>query len=272
MIFFVLAAVALPLLILIISPLFRNRFQSGSKLFLLHGIDNHPLDYGAVSPEKIRQYVPTIRDQGFRLGTIADALRDDNTVALTFDDGYDSILAVTEYFAAENIPITVFIPTAWIGKANNWENFILRGRRRHLSAEQVRHLSEQQVEFGSHGHSHSDLTALSKEELCRELELSRKILEDLTGKPVRYLACPFGKRSKLVDKIADDCGYEQVFTATPAPPAADYKGRIPINKLDNEMTICSKLSPSLISGAEYLKCRVVGSFSRLTGLTRRVKL
>jgi peptidoglycan/xylan/chitin deacetylase (PgdA/CDA1 family) len=57
--------------------------------------------------------------------SLEDALSDGAeapSVAITFDDGYRSVLTVAAPILAHHgVPATVFVPTMWIGAANGWD-------------------------------------------------------------------------------------------------------------------------------------------------------
>jgi peptidoglycan/xylan/chitin deacetylase (PgdA/CDA1 family) len=48
------------------------------------------------------------------------------------------------------------------------------------------------LRFESHGVSHTAMSALSEEEIAREMKSSRDLISDWTGRPCRHLAYPFG--------------------------------------------------------------------------------
>lgn len=64
---------------------------------------------------------------------------------------------------------------------------------------------------GSHTHSHTRLSALRTEYLRRELDLSRTILQELTGRPIDMLSYPYGGATAVsgeVIKQAEKSGYQ----------------------------------------------------------------
>lgn len=62
-----------------------------------------------------------------------------------------------------------------------------------MGADKVRLLSNAGMEIGSHTKMHPILTSLSDDEALEEVSGSKKILEELIKKPVRYFAYPNGK-------------------------------------------------------------------------------
>ncbi len=194
---------------------------------------------------------------------------DDSCVALTFDDGYDDLMQLLAVISQRGIPITVFVPTAFIGKSNSWDNFLNRNQRRHLSETQIKQLAAAGVEFGSHTHSHCDLSRLSDAAIEHELRESKRILESLTDREVRYIGYPFGRCDNRVVAIAKKLGYRNGFWSAPHKSDGFNFGRTALNRFDSPITIRAKLWPGLLSGAEYLKCLVINRFSHLTPLVAR---
>jgi peptidoglycan/xylan/chitin deacetylase (PgdA/CDA1 family) len=71
------------------------------------------------------------------------------------------------------------------------------------------------VAVGSHGLRHESLSTCDDATLERELESSRRAIEDETGSPVAALAYPNGDYSPRVIDAARRCGYEIAFTTVP---------------------------------------------------------
>ena len=87
-----------------------------------------------------------------------------------------------------------------------------------LNWPQVREMSRDGIEFGSHGTSHAVLSQLSGPALARELSGSRKAIEDATGKPVVAIAYPVGGKDAVNDRVieaAASAGYRLGFSYLP---------------------------------------------------------
>ena len=76
-----------------------------------------------------------------------------------------------------------------------------------LSKEDIKYLSEQNVEFGSHSHTHSILTKIPPEQVEHELSYSKQILENITKKKIEILAYPNGIYNDKIEKSAQKNGY-----------------------------------------------------------------
>jgi len=89
-----------------------------------------------------------------------------------------------------------------------------------LTWSEVRHLSDNGIEMGSHTVSHPILTRVSLEEARDELVHSKSKIEAAINKPVVSFAYPNGQRSDfnntLVNCVAE-AGYQVAFTLVPGP-------------------------------------------------------
>lgn len=79
----------------------------------------------------------------------------------------------------------------------------------YMSAEQLKELSDKGFEIGSHGMTHSLLTAdyMNKEKALNELQKSKQWLEAATGKPVTAYCFPAGRYNAKMIELAKQVGY-----------------------------------------------------------------
>jgi peptidoglycan/xylan/chitin deacetylase (PgdA/CDA1 family) len=76
-------------------------------------------------------------------------------------------------------------------------------------------LQRRGVALHSHTCSHASLPTLGDDELRRELVESRSALQRLLGRPVDYLAYPFGHLDERVAAAARGAGYRAAFSTQP---------------------------------------------------------
>jgi peptidoglycan/xylan/chitin deacetylase (PgdA/CDA1 family) len=85
-----------------------------------------------------------------------------------------------------------------------------------LTESMIRTLSEQHIEIGAHTVSHPILTSLADANARQEITESKRQLERIIGKPVRYFAYPNGKQGMDFDKrhvlMAKEAGFAAAFT------------------------------------------------------------
>ena len=217
---------------------------------LTFGINNCP-------PNKFRRIFDYLQQHGLELADIE----------ITFDDGYAHL--------AENLPPLIkwygirpiiFVPTAFIGRNNRWDYSSKIRKESHLNEHQIVVLSQLGVRFGSHGHTHSDLTCL--DEVCcrRELERSKRILEEILGETVDTISYPFGRYNRRVLELAIESGYNYGYTMSfPSPKDSSHRlGRYPVYRFDTPSCIKAKLSPGVRRALLKTASHLIGSLSRGT--------
>jgi len=128
------------------------------------------------------------------------------SVVITFDDGWRS--AYTEVFPEmkrRHFPFTLFIYPNIVGKTS-----------RAVTWKQIKEMSDWGADIQSHSYSHPFLTRRRHlnvgdkqyaDWLARELEGSRKELEHETGKPVQFLAYPYGDYDHYLAAAVARSGY-----------------------------------------------------------------
>lgn len=176
-----------------------------------------------VTPQRFAEQMATLQAAGWKAITLTEfgtwlekrAELPEKSFLLTFDDGF---LGVHEHAApvlsALQWPATVFIVSSLIGTRDVWcEKDNPSGTTYPLmDAIQIRELQAHGFSFGSHTRSHADLPALDDAALFQELAGSRSDLEALLGKPVEYLAYPFGRHDDRVMNAAMSAGYTCAFS------------------------------------------------------------
>ncbi|MGE0598382.1 MAG: polysaccharide deacetylase family protein [Dehalococcoidia bacterium] len=125
-------------------------------------------------------------------------------LALTFDDGLKSILAVTPFLEDEAIPYTVFVVSGW--PDSHPDTF--------LTWSDLEGLMARGATIGSHSVSHSNFHGLSPVERESELGESRKVIGQRLGITPDLFAIPFGRArdwSPDCTGLAHAAGYATVF-------------------------------------------------------------
>jgi peptidoglycan/xylan/chitin deacetylase (PgdA/CDA1 family) len=129
------------------------------------------------------------------------------SVVITFDDGYlETYQYAFPILQEYGLTATVFVVSDYLGKGNDWD----RGRSRRLclmDASQVREMSDAGIYIGSHSITHRSLVLMSRAEAKKEIEESKKALEDLLGREVPSFAFPFGLSTNTYRIMARDAGY-----------------------------------------------------------------
>lgn len=157
-----------------------------------------------VSPEIFEEQMKWLKDNKYTVismdefdGAVRCGLDLPNKpVVITFDDGdrdqYEYAFPVLRKYGYSG---TFYIAINWL------EDNI------HMTWEMVKDLIDKGMIIGSHTMSHPNLATLYKEGLVYELSLSKKILTEKLGMPIRYISYPGGGYSNFVGDLAKEEGY-----------------------------------------------------------------
>ncbi len=127
-------------------------------------------------------------------------------IRFDFDDGNESDHAVVLPLLKEfSRRAAFFMPTDWIGQP---------GR---MSVQQIKDLVHEGMVLGSHGTDHAPWTDLTDNALSRQLRHSKRVLEQIGGRPVSLAAAPYGLWSPRVASAVMEAGYEHLHTCAERP-------------------------------------------------------
>lgn len=128
-------------------------------------------------------------------------------VVITFDDGnYTFESEALPILRPYQFPVTVFLVS----------ESVKHGQYGSMTEPVIREMLERNpfVGIGSHSKTHPFLSRISPEQLEDELSGSRKDLEAMFGRPVRFLAYPSGDLNDAVLEAARRAGYDLAFTTS----------------------------------------------------------
>lgn len=166
-----------------------------------------------VSPRRFEQQMRWLNSRGLRgvsMATLIAAQRrhcDNGLVGLTFDDGYDDFLRhAMPVLKRYGFSATAFVIAGRLGGLNSWDS---RGPRKALmTARQLLEVADEGIEIGSHGLRHVDLESTTDLALRREQDLSRQLLQDITGTAVNGFCYPYGQLDRRVVDGVHQAGYQ----------------------------------------------------------------
>jgi peptidoglycan/xylan/chitin deacetylase (PgdA/CDA1 family) len=150
-------------------------------------------------------------------------------IAVTFDDGYQSILRnAIPALHERGIPSVIFMTTKYMGQRPGWILDTGNPNREQplISGEQLQSLQNGLVRIGSHTHSHTQLGRLDRETLREELLLSKRTLEHLLSREVDLLSLPYGSMDRDTLRCSRAAGYRTLFLNVPFPDAVQEDVRI----------------------------------------------
>ncbi len=158
--------------------------------------------------EKFRAQMNYLYNSGYHTVTMANAQEmlvnekiPAKTVALTFDDGYNSVytraLPIMQEFGFTG---TVYVCTDFSGRDN------------YLTWEEMKTLQTAGIEIGSHTKNHIDLQTASTERQTNEIFGSKQALEEILGVPVRSFCYPTGTYNETTPQLVKVAGYTSAVT------------------------------------------------------------
>lgn len=165
-----------------------------------------------VTPQTFERDMQYLADKGYNTITLSEltsAIRGETwlpekPVVITFDDNnlsqYDVALPIMEKHGQRAV---FYLIAKYLDSAN------MVNRERALALQAKGH------EIASHTMTHRALTGLNDEDLKWELEESKRVLEELTGRPIKHLAYPGTAHNQRVRDATKAAGYE---TATIMDP------------------------------------------------------
>jgi peptidoglycan/xylan/chitin deacetylase (PgdA/CDA1 family) len=142
-------------------------------------------------------------------------LRRFRRVRATFDDAFRSAASVFLALEALGVPIQIFVCTGYARDGAPLAISELAGddpeQLATMTLDELRAHAERGLAIGSHGVSHAHLTRLSDDEVRRELEESKRELEDELGRPCPDFAYPYGEHDERVRQLVRGAGYERAY-------------------------------------------------------------
>ncbi len=135
-------------------------------------------------------------------------------VLLTFDDGYQNLLANVHPLLKElDFPYTVFLVSERVGETNDWvapEGYEPTPLLTWDEIAQMR--ADGGVDFQAHTRTHLKLAEIRLDDARRELVESKDTLEQRLQAPIATLCYPYGSVNEAVADIAGEAGYAQAVT------------------------------------------------------------
>ncbi len=211
----------------------------------------------SITARQLTEQLHYLSRKGYRGVTFSEAVAgiEGKLVAVTFDDGYRSVLELAlPILQSFGIPGTLFVPTDYIGSEApmSWpgiEQWLKGEHERELvpmSWQEVERLRDAGWEIGSHTKSHPKLTQLSDEQLKVELDGSRRKCEEVLG-ACNSIAYPYGDHDDRVIAATAAAGYSVAATlpGDMPPPAPLAWPRIGLYQNDDMRLFRLKVSPTL---------------------------
>jgi peptidoglycan/xylan/chitin deacetylase (PgdA/CDA1 family) len=205
-----------------------------------------------------------------RVVSLADAVSESRapgkpSVAITFDDGYRSVLEnAVPILERHGFPATVFVPTAYIGDRNRWDE-PLPHPLEIMNTEELRAAEARGLSVESHGHAHIDLSNADVGAAREDLARSVAILDEVTGRQPRFLAYPFTAGSTGAQQAAAQLRFVAAFNIEGRDRGPFARARVPVGRLDPAW-----LFPVQTSG-HYPRVRYAAATEWVLSVARRIR-
>jgi len=221
-----------------------------------------------VTPKQFRRQIEYLKEKKYSLLNLTELFYSENkndlTAIITFDDAFSCLKDnAIEVLVSQKETATLFVISKFVGKEIHWDYYKTKQKCKHLSWEQLKEISDLGIEIGSHSHSHQDLKSLNYKEILKEIEYSKKILEDKLGNPINFFSYPFGRFDKRIMKKCKEIGYWGAVTMKPVSNNDNPFGmsRSSVYLFDNLAQFKLKLKKNPSSFFESNKLRFINLFS-----------
>ena len=172
---------------------------------VLESADNEVI----ITPENLKKQLRYIKDHGYTTLTMTQLKNyllnnspiPEKSIVITFDDGY-----MDNYYNAFPILKDLDMKATIFCIASNLDGSY------YLSKDAIKEMSNYGIDIESHTVNHAKLDSLTYDEQLKELQESKKSLEEITGKEVDSIAYPFGNFNDDSIKASKTAGYTLGFT------------------------------------------------------------
>jgi len=178
------------------------------KVFAYHRVNSIDTDPLTVKTEMFLRHLDSLEDRGFKFISPEDLIRNNNfkgkCALLTFDHGFQTdYKLISPLLKAKKCPAIFFLTTDSIGKDGM------------LSFDQIRSLRRSGFSIGSHTLSHRRLTRIPLNQAKREIEDSKRLLEDCVREKVDFFSYPYGDLNGDIINFVKEAGYKAALLISP---------------------------------------------------------
>lgn len=198
---------------------------SGVPILTYHSLDESQSPI-SMAPSSFRKQMRYLKDHGFTTITLSDfveslkseGLFPEKPFVLTFDDGFKNVYEIAFPILYDlDFTATVFLVTDYMDQTSSWEagekiKKVGVDRLPLLSWDEVEEMHRHGFAFASHGSRHLHLTQLDPAQMCKDIEMSKRIIEDKLEAPCRLFCYPYGDFDESVRRIVQKTGFEGAVT------------------------------------------------------------
>src|SRR5215212_4377673 len=204
----------------------------------------------STSPERFEAHMRTLVRHNLRAVRMSELYKAVSVgdarglVGLTFDDAYEDFLYTAVPVLKEfDFSATVFAVAGMLGGSNTWKHlYNPEPRKRLLTAEELREVSNQGMEVGAHSVTHAEMINLLEERLHQEVNESRRLLGEVLGSVVEGFCYPYGRSDEATVRAVRDAGYDYACGVHRLTDKDVHNlPRIPVSDKDGPLRFVAKL-------------------------------
>ena len=236
-------AIALVCAILIFCLLAKDKYVV--PIMMYHHVSDNllPKNLNVVEEKTFEYHMLYLKKHGFHvigLDELVEGIQHkrkfhSKTVVITFDDGYGNNFShAFPILKKYQFPATIFVISDLVGKTG------------YLTWPQMKEMMGQGISFGSHTRWHAYLPDLNEDNLKNEIKISKSIIEQNLGQPIKYFSYPAGGFTENIKNLVHESGYIAACTTNRGQVKSNQDlyelKRIRFNEDDYGLSLWAKLS------------------------------
>lgn len=209
-----------------------------------HNISNNGNSIYTIKPPVFEKHMCYLSVNNYRSISLErfSKLVSKKSVIITFDDGYkDTYTYAIPILKKYKLKAVFFVCPGLIKEFPD----------KYMSWKDLKNLSNQGHSIQSHTMNHLNMLRLDKNRIIEEAKLSKSILERKLKVPVDYMAYPYGKFNKHIEKLCLSVGYKGLFTTNfglnDTSKALKKAKRIPVTNRDGYKGFIGKVRGAFFS-------------------------
>ena len=185
-----------------------------SKVIFYHDIhSNEQYTDMSTSIKLFERHIQIINQSGYEI--VSRITKEYGQIEICFDDGFLGLYKNIDFLKNKKVPIHLFIATSFLD------------RDKCINSQQLLELSRLDlVRISSHTHSHKILNLLDENDMQKELQCSKDILEELLENPVDSICFPEGKFNYKTISISKKIGYKKQYSSLPGCFCNKFQNKI----------------------------------------------
>ncbi|MEZ0322872.1 MAG: polysaccharide deacetylase family protein [Hydrogenothermaceae bacterium] len=187
------------------------------KVLTYHNIGNPPKEAKLktlyVKSSKFDRQLKALKMLNYKTPSLNSINFTEKEIVITFDDGYKDFMEnALPILKKYNFKAVVFIVVNLVGSYNKWDWEKLNVKKYLMDWKDIEYIHKEGIEIGSHTLTHPFLTKIDRKEAKKEIESSKKILEDRLGVEIKSFCYPYGDYNREIRDLVEESGYRFAFT------------------------------------------------------------